>query len=273
MLPEKKRARRRLVGAIALALAAAVGLPMLLDSEPRPLVGDIAIDIPSKDKAAALPVPSNPVPAADSVDQNEEIVESPTPAPAPAPVPAARPAVTPPPVKTAEAPKFDPKELVYAEPERKPEPKPEHKPEVKKPEPKPVEHKPEPKPEPKKPEPKPEPKKPEPKKTEDKPRAKDQEAARALALLEGKPAEKAEKPAADKPEASQRFVVQVAALASQEKVAELQARLRAAGVSAHTRKSGELIRVQVGPFGSREEAEKARAKLSSQGFSGFLVPV
>ncbi|MEW6025477.1 MAG: SPOR domain-containing protein, partial [Pseudomonadota bacterium] len=149
MLPEKKRARRRLVGAIALALAAAVGLPMLLDSEPRPLVGDIAIDIPSKDKAAALPVPSNPVPAADSVDQGEEIVESPT----TAPVPAARPAVTPPPVKTAEAPKFDPKELVYAEPERKPEPKPEHKPEVKKPEPKPVEHKPEPKPEPKKPEP------------------------------------------------------------------------------------------------------------------------
>lgn len=263
MLPEKKRARRRLVGAVALALAAAVGLPMLLDSEPRPLVGDIAIDIPSKDKAPALPVPSSPVPAADSVDQGEEIVDA-TPE---APVPAAKPAVTPPPVKTAEAPKFDPKELVYAEPERKPEHKPEPKPEPKKPEPKPVEHKPEPKkPEPKKPEPK-----PEPKKAEEKPRAKDQDAARALALLEGKPAEKAEK--ASKPDAAQRFVVQVAALASEEKVAELQARLRAAGVSAHTRKSGELIRVQVGPFGSREEAEKARAKLSSQGFSGFLVPV
>jgi DedD protein len=52
MLPEKKRARRRLVGAIALALAAAVGLPMLLDSEPKPLAGDIAIQIPAKDKAA-----------------------------------------------------------------------------------------------------------------------------------------------------------------------------------------------------------------------------
>ena len=48
MLPEKKRARRRLVGAVALALAAAVGLPMLLDSEPRPLGGDFAIQIPSK---------------------------------------------------------------------------------------------------------------------------------------------------------------------------------------------------------------------------------
>ena len=263
MLPEKKRARRRLVGAVALALAAAVGLPMLLDSEPRPLVGDIAIDIPSKDKAPALPVPSSPVPAADSVDQGEEIVDA-TPE---APVPAAKPAATPPPVRTAQAPKFDPKELVYAEPERKPEPKHETKPEPKKP----AEHKPEPKkaepkPEPKKPEPK-----PEPKKAEEKPRAKDQDAARALALLEGKPAEKTEK--ASKPDAAQRFVVQVAALASEEKVAELQARLRAAGVSAHTRKSGELIRVQVGPFGSREEAEKARARLSSQGFSGFLVPV
>jgi len=270
MLPEKKRARRRLVGAIALALAAAVGLPMLLDSEPRPLVGDIAIDIPSKDKAPALPVPASPVPAADSVDQGEEIVD-----PAPAPVPAAatpaeKPAATPP-VRMAEAPKFDPKELVYAEPERKSEPKPEPKPEPKKPEPKPVEHKPEPKKAEPKAEPKPEPKKPEPKKAEDKPRAKDQEAARALALLEGKPADKAEKPS--KPDAAQRFVVQVAALASEEKVAELQARLRAAGVSAHTRKSGELIRVQVGPFGSREEAEKARAKLGAQGFSGFLVPV
>ena len=42
MLPEKKRARRRLVGAIALALAAAVGLPMLLDS----LVSVLVVDFP-----------------------------------------------------------------------------------------------------------------------------------------------------------------------------------------------------------------------------------
>jgi DedD protein len=32
VLPEKKRARRRLVGAVALALAVAIGLPMILDS-------------------------------------------------------------------------------------------------------------------------------------------------------------------------------------------------------------------------------------------------
>ncbi|XYJ11871.1 SPOR domain-containing protein [Telluria sp. B2] len=270
MLPEKKRARRRLVGAIALALAAAVGLPMLLDSEPRPLVGDIAIQIPAKDKAPALPMPSDPVPAAESVDQGEEIVEAP-----PVTPPGARaqeaPAVMPPPVKTVEVAKAEPKEPMRTEPVHKLESKPEPKPEPKKPEPRVAEHK----PEPKKPEPKVAEKpveKPAPKKVEDKPlppRAKDEDAARALALLEGKAAAKP----VEKPEANQRFVVQVAALASQEKVSELQNRLRAAGVSAHTRKSGELIRVQVGPFGSREEAEKARAKLGAQGFSGFLVPM
>lgn len=54
-LPEKQRARRRLVGAIALVLAAIVILPMVLDSHPKPVTDDIAIDIPSRpaDKATA----------------------------------------------------------------------------------------------------------------------------------------------------------------------------------------------------------------------------
>ncbi len=42
----KKRARRRLVGAIALVLLVVVFLPMFLDSEPKPLNQDIAISIP-----------------------------------------------------------------------------------------------------------------------------------------------------------------------------------------------------------------------------------
>src|SRR4051794_25867575 len=49
-LPERKRARRRLVGALALVLAAVIGLPMILDSEPQSVGNDIAIEIPSKDK-------------------------------------------------------------------------------------------------------------------------------------------------------------------------------------------------------------------------------
>jgi DedD protein len=52
-LPEKQRARRRLVGAIALVLAAIVILPMVLDSHPKPVTDDIAIDIPSR------PAPAN----------------------------------------------------------------------------------------------------------------------------------------------------------------------------------------------------------------------
>ena len=272
MLPEKKRARRRLVGAVALALAAAVGLPMLLDSEPRPLAGDIAIQIPSKDKAPALPMPASPVPAADSVDQDEEII-----APPPASTPGARAAAEKPAV-AKEAPP-----LVVAEREVKPvktEPKPQPKVAEHKPEPKPVEHKPEPKPERKvaeKPVEKPVVKKP-----EEKPQhPKDSDAARALALLEGKAEAKAEekhprtaeKAEANQPSVARRFVVQVAALATQEKVDELQARLRAGGISSFTKKSGALIKVQVGPFGSREEADKTKAKLGALGLGGFLVPV
>ncbi|MGN6318251.1 SPOR domain-containing protein [Trinickia sp.] len=47
-LPEKQRARRRLVGAIALVVAAVVVLPMVLDSHPKPVTDDIAIDIPNR---------------------------------------------------------------------------------------------------------------------------------------------------------------------------------------------------------------------------------
>ena len=42
----RKRARRRLVGAIALVLVVVVFLPMMLDNEPKPISQDIAISIP-----------------------------------------------------------------------------------------------------------------------------------------------------------------------------------------------------------------------------------
>lgn len=60
MLPEKKRARRRLIGATALVLAAIIGLPMVFDSEPKPLADDITIQIPPRDKPQTEP--SNPMP-------------------------------------------------------------------------------------------------------------------------------------------------------------------------------------------------------------------
>ncbi len=45
----KKRARRRLMGAIVLVAAVAVILPMVLDSEPKPTSHEISIQIPSPD--------------------------------------------------------------------------------------------------------------------------------------------------------------------------------------------------------------------------------
>jgi DedD protein len=43
----KKRSRRRLVGAAALALLAVIVLPMIMDPEPRPVGEDIQVRIPS----------------------------------------------------------------------------------------------------------------------------------------------------------------------------------------------------------------------------------
>jgi len=51
----RKRARRRLIGAIALTTLVVVTLPMVLDSEPRPVGDDIAVQIPSPDSGPYAP--------------------------------------------------------------------------------------------------------------------------------------------------------------------------------------------------------------------------
>src|SRR5690606_37428355 len=56
-LSQKKRARRRLIGAAALALAAAIVLPMLLDSEPRQQFAEVEVEIPSRDMRLRPPSP------------------------------------------------------------------------------------------------------------------------------------------------------------------------------------------------------------------------
>jgi DedD protein len=47
----RRRARRRLIGAIVLALGAAVIVPMLLESDPKPLGEDVSVRIPAEDNA------------------------------------------------------------------------------------------------------------------------------------------------------------------------------------------------------------------------------
>lgn len=113
----KKRARRRLVGAIALVLLVVVFLPMFLDSEPKPLNQDIAITIPpipAPETAASAPaspapiagmpnvLPPTPEPSAPEAEL-PEAQPAPAPAPAPIPAPARKPETRPAHVASADA--------------------------------------------------------------------------------------------------------------------------------------------------------------------------
>ncbi|MYM75910.1 sporulation protein [Duganella sp. FT134W] len=286
VLPEKKRARRRLVGAIMLALGVAVGLPMLLDSEPKQMASDIEIKIPSKDKpaeVAAAPAPAASVPANAALDSREEIVEDVKPAAKPAAAPvaaAAAPVVAAVDTTKQDAARLEAKAKADAraelmakaqadakaerelkarqdadtrqEQERK---QAEAKAEArlkadKEAERKLAEAK-------------------AAKAAETKPAAAPSKSddARALAILEGKGAA----PAA---EGGQKFVLQVAALSDQGKADELRAKLKNAGISSFTQKTPSgITRVRVGPFSSKEEAEKVKAKLTSMGLDGRLETV
>ena len=59
----KKRARRRLVGAVVLVTAVAVILPMVLDSEPKPVSQNVDIQIPSPDAGEFKPKGAPAAPA------------------------------------------------------------------------------------------------------------------------------------------------------------------------------------------------------------------
>ena len=226
VLPEKKRARRRLVGAIALVLAAVIGLPMILDSEPKPLGDDINIQIPSKETSAlpsksAVVQKTSQATVAASLNPEEEVLETATPK---AEVKVAEPEKkSQPPVVKADSPeaKAAAAKAAVTVPATA---KPEHA----------------------------------------------GDAVRAKAILEGKAT-----PAAA-PKASGKLVLQVAALASQDKVNELQKKLQGAGLKSYTQKvateSGERIRVRIGPFANAAEAEKARAKLDKIGLTAKLIP-
>jgi DedD protein len=231
ILPEKKRARRRLIGAVALVLAAVIGLPMVFDPEPKPVPDDIAIQIPNKDQPmppAARPetpraTAASQVPASAALDPKEEVVAS-----------------------TVAQPETKPAAAAATPPAAKPEA--ERPPEQPKTEP------------------------PHAAKSDAKPAAAIETAdtARARALLEGKPDPKA----SDRK--SSKFVIQVAALATKEKVDELQDKLKDAGIKSYTQKvataSGDRIRIRVGPFASREEAERMRARIVKLGLNGSLIP-
>lgn len=236
VLPEKKRARRRLIGAIALVLAAIIGLPMIFDSEPKPLATDIAIQIPSRDTPVARRADRPAKPAAKSVAvEAGSGADIKVPQPAESASPAQEKSVVP--ASPAAAQTAEPTiQKGSADQGTQPDPK------------KPVAQLAE----------------------------KSDDAERAHAILSGKSDAAATKTVAERERKADKFVVQVAALASKEKVLELQNKLKKAGIKSFTQKvatqSGERIRVRIGPFASKDEADKARAKVVKLGLNGSVMP-
>ena len=253
-LPEKRRARRRLIGATALVLAAIIGLPMIFDSEPKPFSDDIAIQIPARDapttrqSAPSLPTlelsPSvNTVPV---VEKPSAPVTAVAPIKSDAPAPVAK-AVVPEPVQPEKEVK---KEVTKAAPKEatkeatKESAKVASKDNAKD-------------------------------KTGDKAKDKAKDKANSKAANTKSPSDS--KNAKSNKELPIRYVLQVATLANKAKADEMQEKLKKAGIKSYSQKistnAGERIRIRVGPFVNKEEADKMRARLSKLGLSGSLQPV
>ena len=238
----KRRARRRLIGAIVLVMVIIVVLPMVLDSEPKSADQEIKVQIPSTNSGAftskVVPAP----PKAEGKSEGKPAPQAPEASSAPAAAPdvsketpkeapksaAVAPAETPAVVKgaTKETPKEAPKEA--AKPEA---PKPTLKAETELP-------------------------KAAPAKPAAKPEAKKVEAKKA-------------KPADGK------FVVQVIALADAGRAKQMQSQIAAAGIKSYTEvvktAKGDVTRVRAGPFATRQAAEKAREQLKALGMSGNIA--
>ncbi|WP_085316444.1 SPOR domain-containing protein [Derxia lacustris] len=286
LLDLRRKARRRLIGAVVLVIAAFIGLPMLLQSARRPVAPDLPIEIARDATAPALAQPAEAPNGLGSAAAPAPVPAEPpaaaSPAPASAPVASA-------PVSREVAPVTPERAPAAIEPTRQPEPahpslrtEPATRPEPRTSEPlqrqaepaRPAEPsrpaevaRPAPRAEPAHAEPKPEPK-PEPR-VEPKPA----DGARALALLEGKPVPAPAPTAAH--DTPSRFLVQMGAFATEAKVQELQARLRAAGVSTYTETistgAGPRIRLRAGPFASRGDADSVRQKAAGAGIGDAAV--
>lgn len=236
----KKRARRRLVGAVAFVSVVAVVLPMVMDNEPRQVVQDVEIRIPGQDEKPFAPRFAE-APAAKPVEK---------PADAPAVV---VPETTPaepevkPTARVVEVAKDKPAEKAPEKPLAKPEKTPEKPAEkaVAKAVEKPTE----------------------------KPTPRNDDAKRAAALLAGQPADS--KPADAKPVAKPgEYLVLIGAFANEANVKNLKAKLGEQGIKTYSEPldtpQGKKTRVRAGPFPSREAAEKALEKMQKIGVSGVV---
>jgi DedD protein len=241
----KKRARRRLVGAIVLVSAVAVILPMVLDSEPKSVNKNVDIQIPPSDSAEFKPKTVTPP---NVIDGSAPVTQTPAEAPPPekaAATPEAETsaskagasavkdgAIGSKPAAGASSIAADESVPATIQPARE-----AVKPEL----------------------------------AEAKQSLSDNGKERTTpAIAQSKVSAK------DASIPANAYIVQVAALADAARAKKLQKQIAGAGVKTYTEvvstKSGSITRVRAGPYSTREAAEKARTRLKKVGLDGKVVP-
>jgi DedD protein len=100
----------------------------------------------------------------------------------------------------------------------------------------------------------------------DKPKPHANDGLRAQALLEGKEVA---------PATAARYIVQVGAYGESKAAQEMRAKVEKLGLKTYAQAvdtaDGRRIRVRLGPFASRDEAERASAKLKGAGLPGAIL--
>ena len=243
----RTRARRRLIGAALLVGIGIVGFPLLFETQPRPIAVDIPIEIPSREDAPALKLPASKPGAVAPV-------EPPASAGAPAPTVAASAAA--PAQVAAPAPSAS---AAGSRAEREAEA-------VAPPAP----------PAPSRAATEPPRGASEPQRAAPRPSTEPQrDAQRAQAILDGKPLVAAAPPASAAAGKSNRFVVQAGAYTDAGTLREARQKVERLGLKTYTQviesDAGRRTRVRVGPFESRDEAEKAAARIKSAGLAASIL--
>jgi DedD protein len=235
------RARRRLIGATVLLGIGVIGFPLLFETQPRPIPVDIPIEIPRKESAPPLALPSprpQAVPSTPAAAVPEPAVAAAPAVPAAPTAPRAVPPVAteraadqgrevPPPAasatRNAAAPASAARTAAAAASAARPAAAPASaaaRPTM--------------------------------------------EAQRAQALLEGRSTPKA----ASEP-GSARLVVQVGAYTDADKLRDARQKVEKLGMKTYTQvveaDGAKRTRVRVGPFATREEADKAAARIKAAG--------
>ena len=247
----RTRARRRLIGMVVLVGAGVLGLPWLFETQPRPLATDVRI-VQAGQRASG---------------ESDASARAATGRVAQAPRREAQVANIRPPAGTTDA-------TAGNEPspaETRPQPRAEAKPEAKPPAPKPTPKPSEPARQPDKAAAKPVEKAPE--KPAEKPAQKPQ------AKPAEKTADKADKkpdPKADSKAASDtRYVVQFGAFADVNAARETRQKAERMGLKTYAQQvdtpQGKRIRVRLGPFADKAEADKALATLRKGGLNGNVL--